>query len=236
MSNNQADFELIERFYIGDLSDTEAADFAQRRQTDAQFEAEVQDYLALMEGIETAALKAQLDDYHQGISKETNNLKLNFKRLSIAAAVILGVTILAFLLLKPSEPEVLFAKYFEPDPGLPTLMSQTNDQEYQFQNGMVAYKQGDYDKALNNWEKLEDKNTNDTIGYFIGVAKLADGDDEGAITYLLPLAEKESQSFSSETYHYLALAYLKNGQTELAKKYLNLSSLEASKQLLEELK
>lgn len=236
-SNQQTDFEFIERYYAQQLDAVQLKEFELRRENDPDFDAQVREYLSLFEGVETHGLRLDLEQFHQELNtSEVIDKSVSWKKWSIAAAFVLGATLFGYLLLKPSQPEVLFAKYFEPDPGLPTLMSQTDEADYLFSNAMVAYKQGEYQKAISVWDALESKDSNDTIGYFIGVAYLADERADKAIEYLQPLAEKSVTAFREEIFYYLGLAYLKEDRVELAKKNLNFSSLEKSKQLLAELK
>src|SRR5690606_23244373 len=105
----------------------------------------------------------------------------------------------------------LYAEFFVPDPGLPTTMSSTNN--YTFFDAMVNYKQGDYKTAIKKWETLEAANTeNDTLIYFLGVAHLAKGNTEDAISYLEKSKDFKDSVFKNDAYYYLGMAHLKNNQ------------------------
>ena len=77
--------------------------------------------------------------------------------------------------------------------------------------------------------------TNDTLNYFLGVAHLANKKHQNAISFLEASIDNPDFPLLNDAYYYLSLAYLKEGDIELAKKYLSLSSVEQSKSLLSEL-
>lgn len=151
----------------------------------------------------------------------------------VAAALIIAAG--SFWFLGGNSNDRLYAKYFSPDPGLPTTMSSNNN--YEFNKAMVDYKQGKYNDALSIWKaQLEHKTNNDTLNYFIGSALLADNNDKEAISYFLRVTELEDNRFKAEAYHYLGLAYLKNNDKAAAINALKKSNLSTSKDLLEKLK
>jgi len=128
----------------------------------------------------------------------------------------------------------LYATYFQPDPGLPTTMSSSTD--FLFFEAMVFYKQGDYEKAITKWDPLlKEKPKNDTLNYFLGVAHLANENEDEAITFLQWASEHQQSRFLSDIYHYLGMAHLKQGDEERALIALRKSDLKKSKDLLEEL-
>lgn len=128
-----------------------------------------------------------------------------------AAAVFLAV--IWFYTGNTNTPDKLFARYFIPDAGLPVVMSGVED-NYDFYNGMVSYKEGEYAKAIEIWKGLYDENApNDTLRYFIGIACLNDNNPD-AIAYLLPVAENENSRWKPKAIWYLALAYLKFDRKE----------------------
>ena len=134
-----------------------------------------------------------------------------------------------------NKNEQLFATYFRPDPGLPTTMSVSDN--FDFFDAMVSYKQGDYNKAITKWEVLlKEKPDNDTLNYFIGVAYLANGNEDQAITFLQWSSEHQESKFLKETYHYLGLANIKKGDLDKGKKNLELSDLPESKEVLKVIK
>ena len=108
---------------------------------------------------------------------------------------------------------------------------------FEFYDAMVNYKQGEYHSAINKWQTLlSSEQKNDTLHYFIGVAHLADGNENEAINYLLELNKNNSNSFKNETAYYLGLAYLKADNVKDAKKYLTFSGTASALKILADIK
>lgn len=237
---SQEEFEYIEKYLNGILDASDLKIFEQRLQDDADFKLKVEEYKALLTGIETQALKEQLNVFHKDIPNNTTHLTsentkvhtLNWKRLLVAAVLIIAAG--SFWFLNGNSNERLYAKYFTPDPGLPTTMSNTDD--YEFYEAMVFYKQGNYKDAISKWEILQKaKPDNDTLNYFIGVAYLADKNEDSAISLLEKVSKNSEFVFVNDAYYYLGLAYLKTEKTEKAKASLQNSTSDNSSALLSEL-
>jgi hypothetical protein len=170
--------ESVERYFNNTMPADERKTFEAQLQSDTDFKAQVADIKTLLLGIETQALKEQLDIFHNELPKTSTIIKpepkvhfLNLKKIAIAAILI--VSLGAFWWFSGSTNSKLYANYFTPDPGLPTTMGTTDN--YAFFDAMVNYKQGDYKTAISKWKKLElNEPKNDTINYFLGVAYLAD--------------------------------------------------------------
>lgn len=231
--------ETIERYINGYMAQQELNDFNQLLELDDAFKAKVEDIKTMLLGIEVQALKEKLDDFHKEIPKTltqtTNDNKvrfLNFNKIAVAAAIIVAVGSIWFFNNSPNEK--LYAKYFKPDPGLPTTMSTTDD--FDFYDAMVNYKHGDYSLAIDKWNTLSKKRpTNDTLNYFLGVAHLANKNEIEAIPFLEKTVKNKDFALINDAYHYLGLSYLKDGNIKLAKKYFSLSNNDVSKELVMEI-
>ncbi len=237
---SQEEFEQIEKYLNGNLESTELQNFEHKLKNDADFKTRFEDIKIVFSGIETQTLKEQLDIFHKEIGKnstnpETNHIKvhsLNWKRLLVAAALIIAAG--SFWYLNGNYNERLYTKYFTPDPGLPTTMSSTDN--YEFYDAMVNYKQGDYKTAISKWETLQkSKPNNDTLNYFIGVAHLANKNENNAILFLEEVTKDSNFTLVNETYYYLGMAYLIAGDLDKAKASLQNSTIDNSKALLSEL-
>jgi hypothetical protein len=127
-------------------------------------------------GIETFQLKNKLKDVALKIDqeKEENQAKVvsfnRLKYLAIAASIIAIASFGVWFLPDAPSDELLVSDYFYTDPGLPTKMG-VNDQ-YEFYEGMVSYKSGDYKSALDRWEGLEGVIGLDTLTYYKSMAHL----------------------------------------------------------------
>ena len=236
---SQEEFERIEAYLTQTLSDEDLSEFEKRLENEDGFAEKVQDIKTVLSGLETQALKEQLDAFHKDLTTDNNDVvapskvkPLNWKRIAVAAALIIAAG--SFWLLSGNPNEKLYTKYFSPDPGLPTAMG--SDANYEFYEAMVNYKQGDYNVAISKWKKqLTEHPKNDTLNYFIGVAYLANKQVQTAIPFLNTASKNASFPLIDDTYYYLGLAYLKTGSLEKSKQNLEKSNVENSKALLSEL-
>jgi TolA-binding protein len=231
--------ETVERYHKKIMTQDERLSFEARLQTDNEFKILVDDIQTLLFGIEKQALKEKLHEFHNDLPIQLKTTKKeskvsHFHFMKIAATVVIFIAVGSFWFLSGSSNERLFDNYFTPDPGLPTTMSSSDN--FNFYDAMVNYKQGEYDKAIAKWEVLQkNQPENDTINYFLGVAQLANQHEAQAINYLDAVTKNSESHFRNDAYYYLGLAYLKADNIELAKKNLNFSTVDNSKELLSEL-
>jgi len=239
-NTSQEEFEYIEKYLNGGLEHSDLVKFEQQLENNSDFKSKVENVKTILTGIETQALKEQLNVFHKdidviSIQPETETTKvrtLNWKRLLVAAALIIAVG--SFWYTNGNSNERLYAQYFSPDPGLPTTMSTTDD--YEFYDAMVNYKQGDYKTAISKWEILQKSKPNsDTLNYFIGVAHLANKNEKRAIPFLEDASKNSEFALINDAYYYLGLAYLKAENIDKAIASLQKSSAENSKALLSDL-
>lgn len=254
MENNnhisQEEFEKFERYILGHMEAKERIAFENTIASDKVLSQKLDDMKVILEGVEEAAFRNNLDEIHQELEKETSepkepkkpaekvdNVKLfPWKSFSIAASLLLITGFFAWLLLFRSDPnERLFMAYYQADPGLVTAMS--SESNYEFDRAMVDYKSGLYQEALRRWTPLlEEKPENDTLNYFVGSAHLALKDAKIAQSFLEKVTRLPEGRFLQDAYWYLALSYLSEGEIELAKKNLEKSDHPDKEDLMESLK
>ncbi|RFN58855.1 tetratricopeptide repeat protein [Marixanthomonas ophiurae] len=243
-SITEKEFETIERYLTNEMSAEEQKAFVDTLSSDPFLQQKVNEVRALIDGIEASALKNKLDDFHKELlqthSKVVNKSKLiqKPKRSKIPLYAIAAVLVVVFGILwffnSADSNQRLFAEHFTPDPGLPTTMSTTNN--YIFFDGMVDYKQENYKAAIEKWTPLlSEKSENDTLNYFLGVAYLAEKNEGEAIDYLGEVSKTKSSMFLQESYYYLGLAFLKNGELEKAKTSFKKSNSDESQTILKKL-
>jgi len=229
--------EFVERCLNKTATNEELQKFESKLENDSEFKTQVEDIKTLLFGIESQALKEKLDDFHQEFNETKKNKSVPVKFLpfrKIAVAAILVIALGSFWFLSSNTNEKLYAKYFSPDPGLPTMMGE--NQNFEFYDAMVNYKQGEYTKAIKKWMPLlVNAPKNDTLNYFLGIAQLANKHEKKAIEYFKIVTQLETSTFKNDAYYYLGLAYLKADNVELAKKYLTFSTVDNSKKILIEL-
>jgi|SRR5690554_27169 len=235
-ADNSGMLHQIDQYLLGHLEGEELRSFEERLEHDTDFRKMVAEQRLLIGGIEEFHLKKQLGHYHSQMELENVNKKPLTIWLAIAASIVILIGV-SFWAVSDTESaaQKVFAKNFQPDPGLPTTMGTTS--EYEFYSGMVSYKRKEYSDAIAHWEPLYSANPkNDTLIYFLGVAYLAKGDHEQAERYLKVAKTHEESMFAEEAIYYLALTQLKENKVQEAKNTLENSSFPSSIGLLDQIK
>ncbi|MGB5555524.1 MAG: tetratricopeptide repeat protein [Flavobacteriaceae bacterium] len=233
--------ELFERFLMHEMPVAEQLSFKTRLAEDENLQKSFNEFKVLFDTVEEAGLREKLESLHNAIEQEkkTPVIGLNASKFRfiyrIAASVVILLAIGGFWYFnRQSAGEKLFYNYYSPDPGLPTVMG--NSDNYDFYEAMVDYKHGDYDKAIEKWNKLlAAKPHNDTLNYFLASAQIAKGNENSALNGFTKVIASRKSVFQNEAYFYLGLSYLKKGELPKAKEYLALSNLDLSKELLNQL-
>jgi tetratricopeptide (TPR) repeat protein len=243
--NNQAHIpqevlEEIERFLLQKMSPEEEEIFRKRLLTDPDLTKKTEEMKLLSIGIQESFLEEKLDRFHEELSvpvikKEKSVKLLSFKWLA-AASVLFAIVVTGYLFfVRTDKDAALFAEYYQPDTGLITAMGP--DSDYQFNRGMIDYKTGNYEAAINTWNALlSTKPGNDTLNYFLGSAYLADKKTEEAIAAFEKLIAIPNSVFVNDAYWYLGLAQLKKGNKDTALSFLGKSDHPDKEELLKKLK
>lgn len=200
-------FEQIEAYLLNTMDASERRQFETAMSDDVQLRNEVNLQRKLVATVQTAFPVDTAFRHIHIQDSSTPARKMVFKWWMAAAAILL-IAAVWFYQSTTLTPDKLFARYFYTDPGLPVAMSSTS--EYSFYDGMVSYKEGNYDKAIEIWSRLkQDGLPTDTLQYFLGVASLNKNDYTSALQYLLPLTENKTGEWHDKAIWYLALTYLK---------------------------
>ena len=215
--------------------------FEKQLKANAILRQQVKDIETILFGVRKAIFKNKANHFHKElidqdfeVSADKKVFKLNFKYMSIAASIAILIGGFWFFN-KPKSNEALFNKYYIEDRGLETNMGESDN--YTFDDAMVDYKQKKYNLAINKWSTLlKNKPENDTLNYFLGVAHLANKNENKAINYLKEATKTTESEFLNEAYFYLGLSYLKMDNTDLAIEYFEKSNSKTSKTIISELK
>ena len=202
---SQEELELIERFWQGKFVDNSEESHLQERYIHEEaWRIKADEVRLLMLGIQESVLEEKLDDFHRAIESPSTG----WQKWAVAACTIGFFIAVGLFLFSKTHEEKLFARYYTPDPGLPTFMGISD--RYEFENAMVDYKMGDYKKAAESWKALLGESiSNDTLQYFIGSAYLAQGMADAAIISFSQVVADPESAFASEAYWYLSLAWIK---------------------------
>ncbi|MEX2513897.1 MAG: tetratricopeptide repeat protein [Cyclobacteriaceae bacterium] len=235
----QEEWDRIENHILGKYTEGEKKAFEQELNTRPGLRAKYREVESWVNALEEVTFKEELNRFHEKAIGPDQTAKIRYilrwKPLAMAASatLILGFFTWYFILLVPTH-EKLFNAYYQPDPGLPTTMS--NTAAYAFDRGMVDYKTGNYPEAINRWEGLiAEKPKNDTLNYFLGNAYLILGNAEKAKGYLENVVQNDQGPFVQDAAWYLALTYLSTGRVQDAKEVLDKSNHPQKKVLMEKL-
>ncbi|WP_318345545.1 tetratricopeptide repeat protein [Flagellimonas baculiformis] len=232
--------DLFERYLLDGMDAQERAAFESQLQSDSNLNTKFLEFKGLFRTIEEEGLRSKLNDFHKQLEDDaqirplhTTSYRLLF-RVAAAIALLIALGGIWYFYI-PNANERLFNAYFTPDPGLPTVMG--NSDNYDFYEAMVDYKQGNYTTAAQKWENLlSQKMDNDTINYFLGAVYLANEEPSKAIPYFDRVLGNTQSSFQSEAAYYKGLAHLKNNEVEAALKSLEQTSDEKGRELAKKLR
>ena len=239
---SQEEFEAIEEYIQQQMTAEEKEAFTKKLSTDLALQHKLEMVKLVILGIQEAELKKKLEEFHNGIfSTKKNRFQqptktFAIKKWLVAASVLVIVGLGSFLFLnRDTKEEKIFASYYQPDPGLISAMSATEN--YLFDRAMVDYKVGDYDAAIKTWESLlASKPENDTLNYFIGSAWLAKEKENMAITHFKKVLDNENSFFRNDALWYTGLALLKSNEKMEALGFIEKAEHDNKAKLLEELK
>jgi tetratricopeptide (TPR) repeat protein len=216
----EEELQQIDQYLSGQSSPAEKEFFEQRLKTDSDWAAKFKEIKLLSVGIQETSLREQLDAMHKntfGESKPTVVRSMRWvKKLAAAAVLFVVISTLGwFFFLKKSSEEKLFLTYYKPDPGLATVMSVSDN--YEFERAMVDYKTGDFSGALERWKKQLQQNAgNDTLQYFIASAQMANKEQNSAMDLFDKVIANKNSVFNREAYWYKGLALLQQGKKQEA--------------------
>ncbi len=219
---SKVESEAIEQYLQHQMTVEEKEAFTKKLSTDLALQHKLETVKLLILGIQESELEKKLEEFHNNVfSSKKSGVHLPTKIFAVkkwlvaaSVLVIVGLSSLLFLN-RDSKEEKIFASYYQPDSGLISAMSTTNN--YLFDRAMVDYKSGQYDAAINTWESmLISKLGNDTLNYFIGSAYLAKGEIEQALTHFQEVIAKPNSYFYDDALWYTGLSFLKESKTKEA--------------------
>lgn len=207
------------------------------------FEQKIEYVAKIREEIEGTIRQSKIKEFHKHISEDeddsdfnkTASKRINSKTIWFTAAAMLVVLFGIFWMMDSSSTsEEIFAKNFKPDVGLPLKMGTVAT--YGFYEGMLDYKQENYKEAIAKWQILLEENPDsDTLNYFLGVANLALGNADESLEYLQNQERFQQGMFKEDAAFYAALAKIKEGKYEEAKVFLKNNPSNTNTNLLKEL-
>ncbi|GAB5525515.1 MAG: hypothetical protein Roseis2KO_33870 [Roseivirga sp.] len=237
----EKDRDLIERGILNELSPEEKLDFDQNERENEEFRSAVKlqrQMLASLEASEKVKLKTELKRIFSNIEPDVeNDPRLSPKWYWLAASLIIVLVTFGWLTQR-NDSDDIFDRYFDPYPAENRVRGESGKENQQAV--FKFYEEGDYLRVIELLEKsLASETESRGQQLYLGNAYLASGQPDKAIKTFEGI-EKNS-SYYMDAQWYLALSYLKNGNSSGAiivlKSMLNERSLYASsaRELLQEL-
>ncbi len=166
--------------------------------------------------IEAAGLRDQLQEAfsepveRKGILRQLGPLRTGF---AIAASILLLIVV--YWGMNSDSTTSLYATYEYVDPGLPVLMSQSD--QHQLYDALSYYSEENYVVAAEKLAQLQDAGMkSDTIRYYLGASLLYQGKAEAAKLALKPVSEDSTSPFHARAQWLLVLSALKEDQLDEA--------------------
>lgn len=232
------EYSVLEDYLDGKLSGEELLAFAKRVTEEPLWKEKLEEVEVLREGIARAAMKSRMEVFHQQLpTAKTSQRFLNSTWIWTAAAslfiaITAGVGFWSGWF--DSSAERLFTAYYAKDPGLTSMMSDSED--YEFDRGMIEYKSGEYAKSLEYWKLLLSQSPqNDTLLYFVAMDYLQIVEMEDAKLLLEQVIKDEESQFRQDANWYVGLILTQEGRYFEAILYLKASDRAEAKSLITQL-
>jgi hypothetical protein len=198
--------EQIEAFLEGRIT---RADLEQEAESMGikDLEAEIQWVKDTQLAVEVDGLRDQLTHLLKEDSQPATRSRMRVLRPLLAVAASVAVLILGYWAWNQQSDGDLYAQYEYIDPGLPVLMSQSD--QHQLYDALTYYGEGQYSVAAEKLESLQSQGMkSDTLSYFLGASRLYAGAAEAAAEPLEQVTAIEGSSYQEKAEWLLVLQAL----------------------------
>ncbi len=220
--------DKMEAYLANGMTSEERLEFESDLETNAELQVEFELHKMAYEVI-TIGADRELKEKLQEIGKsniptiENSESRFSSKQLFLRVAavlVILMLSVVVFDILQPSDPQELYAEYFETYRAPINTRSQQGLFSADWQQAAHHYREGEYEKAIITYELMlqEEENDHYLLHYYLGMSILNSTihDSELAIPHLQKVFES-ANDYHQQASWYLALAYLESGDEEAAR-------------------
>ncbi len=216
--------DLIDKYFANSLTPKEQNSFNDLLQNNEEFKKEFQFHKDLKKVIDinrSEELKQDLQQFEKEY-QEKSTTKFLFNKWLIAASITLLIGFGLWFVKDTYFPsnEQLYTRNFEPYRNIVQPVVRGESPKTIEYSAFVAYENKDYHKAINLFNSVPNPNK-PHIQFYKAMCLLSLDNTDDAIQSLLPVAVNENTDSSSKNFTemanwYLALAYLKSGNTEKA--------------------
>lgn len=226
MEHKRKDYELIGKYLLGELNETERHIFEERRQekTFQQAISVERDVFRAIEIEGDRTLKSMLQEEERRFAVtppmengKIRNLRGRWLGLIAAAAVLLAAVYVGVQWLDNPSPEELFAQHFQPLESTAGIRGKDAGLEgYAFSN----YQDGNYAEAIQQFDILLTQEYRPGLEFYKANALLASDRAAEALPIFQKLEQQPDIDFATDNTWCLALTLLKLGRLEEAKEKL----------------
>lgn len=221
MSRMDDQFEHIEKYLRGELSESEYKSFEETIDKNASLSEKVENHRILIRGIELG-FNQELKQLLQQKELETQHLiKKKFARsrrlyvsIAIAASITLILTTLFVFMDKSVNSEQIVAAYYQP---YPNVESPVNRSDQNNQNAYALYEQGNYALALDQLNQLIISDpSNPAPVFYAGICLLEMKQAASALSKFEDIESLAENKYSRPAHWYKALTNLALRKNEAA--------------------
>lgn len=207
MTDGDNSIAKIEKYFNNELDEAELKAFETRLEEDASFAKEVELFEVAMKGLDKAALKERLKEFHDELIPQNRHERSRRWYLpGIAASLALVIFAGYWIFFQPTDTNTLFNDYFEPYKDITNVRSSESDE---FRSAMTYYGQGKYLEAIEQLGPfVQQPEYADKAIFYLGICHLAAGQEDEAIVHLSVAVEGK---FYQQARWFLALSHLKSG-------------------------
>lgn len=219
-----SNFDLLDRYFSNELDKSELKAFNERLKTDPQFNQEFQEIKEVKLAVKIEArknLKSLFTDIEDSLNQEeltTNNQTAMKKVLTVAASLILMVSVSYFVLNGSGQPspQEVFTEYYKPYNNLNgQVRGEAVETESMSAAAYSAYDAGNYALAVENFKALVAVEKTAENYFYMGVANIEIGDYKTAVENLNTTLNNFSK-YKDQSKWYLSMALLADKKVEEA--------------------
>lgn len=211
--------DLIEKYFENSLTPKEQISFNELLETNEEFKKELLFQKDLKKAIainQNEDLKSDLQQFEKEFKEKKKN-KFSFGKWLIAASIALLLGFGIWFVKDSYFPtnKQIYAQNFEPYRNIVQPIVRGESSKTIEYSAFAAYENKEYHKAINLFNSVPNPNK-PYIQFYKAMCLLSLNKMDDAIQVLLPVAVAENTNFAEMANWYLALAYLKTGNTDNA--------------------
>jgi len=218
--------QLLLNYFTNDLTPEQEQQFNELLATDSEFKQQF-DFEKDLQGVirdkEASELKSKLVAFEKDIASETPviSLRPNYRKWAMAASIALLVTLgwLGYNNLSGPNYGNLYEDNFQEYPNTVYAITRGETVESIERDAFAAYEAGNYQMAIDNFNKIPAENREEYLDFYMGQSYLSLNQTTEAKSFFGQVISSKSE-FTPEAHWYLALISLKEKDKENAIKNL----------------